>query len=66
MIYLYSKIIIIINYLSKMACGCKKNAAAPKAAPVVKSNPLVVQESLPEKKNTVTKTNGRIIKREIR
>lgn len=53
-----------------MACGCKKNAAAaPKAAPVVKSNPLVVQESLPEKKNTVNptnKTNGRIIKREIR
>ena len=70
MIYLYSKIIIIINYLSKMACGCKKNAAAgQKSAPVVKSNPLVVQESLPEKKNTTNptnKTNGRIIKREIR
>ena len=53
-----------------MACGCKKNAAAgQKSAPVVKSNPLVVQESLPEKKNTVNptnKTNGRIIKREIR
>lgn len=52
-----------------MACGCKKNAVAPKAAPVVKSNPLVVQESLPEKKNTTNptnKTNGRIIKREIR
>lgn len=61
------KIITFINYLSKMACGCKKNAAvAPKAAPVVKSNPLVVQESLPEKKNTINKTNGRIIKREIR
>jgi hypothetical protein len=50
-----------------MPCGCKKNAAAaPKAAPVVKSNPLAVQESLPEKKNTINKTNGRIIKREIR
>ena len=49
-----------------MACGCKKNAAAPKAATVVKSNPLVVQESLPVKKNTGIKTNGRIIKREIR
>ena len=48
-----------------MACGCKKNAAAPKAAPVVKSNPLVVQESLPEKKST-TNTTKRIIKREIR
>ena len=45
MIYLYSKIIIIINYLSKMACGCKKNAAAaPKDAREVNSNLLVVQE----------------------
>ena len=44
-----------------MACGCKKNAAAPKAAPVVKSNP-VIQESKPEKKITT----NRIIKREIR
>lgn len=48
-----------------MPCGCKKNAAAPKAAPVVKSNPLAQQESLPEKKDTLN-ISKRIIKREIR
>lgn len=57
------KIIIIINYLSNMACGCKKNAAA-KSSTVATATPKAastVQESKPQKK-----VGNRIIKREIR
>lgn len=46
-----------------MACGCKNKGANSAPNPVVKTSPVGVQESKPQKPST---EGNRIIKREIK
>ena len=46
-----------------MACGCKNKGANAASTPVVKSSPVGLQESKPQKPST---EGNRIIKREIK